>query len=537
MKTRLLVHRIKLILTGVLLLAQGACQDEPADVAGMDAALRSAATGATAPLSKVNRLPASLEQKVQSLRADLEGRGYEVARGYWTLWGAEDCKFPLRTVGMCYGNNPTAPYVIAVVPPWKDEYVDGSLRHTLMAAQRNMIPNYRLDEREALVVVAEMPPPARYFGIGTNVFTRVATLNEADPIYQRVTDPQLRSILFGMSPNPSRMMLVASIGNSINNVVIEQQADAAFDQPRYFIITPDVSMAAAVTAALGRAGVPSAHVFTEPVSPDLVRVGLGSEADDLITYIRYAMPDNEVLGEQWRERLPLTILRVRDPIGTVPTDPFPIPAYETRSWNYDERTELAIDLNTLAGKVRALWKQPEAQVLPFFSAYLFLDLVGQHCLGSLGPARGPMNCLGDSPDADYQISQSLHIDDGQVIALVGTLATETGNATYASLSVNWFPALVGVQNISDPELKGTAAPFADALQHAARFFYVYYLARDCTGLHPCVEVSKKLVPLGETIKVIQRNYVAPGSRAGPEPTKMLNPISIVLDGRQRPAAQ
>jgi hypothetical protein len=531
MRTQLFPGGSGLSLAAALLLALGACRDAPMDPAAVELATMAAAKGGTDPMSKVNRLPASLEQKVGLLRTDLEARGYEVERGYWTLWGADDCRYPLRTVGFCYGNNPTAPYVIAVVPQWKDEFVDRSLRHTLMAAQRNMVPNYRLAGREALVVVAELPPAARYFGLGTNVFTREATLNENDPIYQRVTDPQLRSILFAVSPNPARMMMVASIGNSINNVVIEQESGAAFGEQRYFIITPDESVADALTAALGRAGVPSAHVFTEPVSPDLVRVGLGPDADDLITYIRYAMPADEALGEQWRERLPLTILRVRDTRGGDPTNPFPMPAYETRTWQYDERSALAGDLEALVAAVRTQWNQPEAGVLPFFSAYLFLDLVGQHCLGSLGPARGPMNCLGDTQDADYQISQSLHIDDGQVIAVVGTLATETGNATYVSLSVNWFPALVGVQNISDLELKGSAAAFAGALQHDARLFYVQYLARDCAGLHPCLEIPTKLVPVGEAIKVIQRNYVAPGSRRGPEPMRLLNPVAIVLRGR------
>jgi hypothetical protein len=513
----------------------GGCSDNPTQPVDVDPGTLAALRGGTDPMSKVNRLPASLEQKVGSIRADLETNGYEVARGYWTLWGVEDCKYPLRTLGFCYGNNPAAPYVIAVVPRWKDEFIDRTLHHALMAPQRNMAPNFRLDEREALVVVAEMPPPARYFGIGTNVFTREAALAENDPIYQRVTDPALRSILFAVSPNPSRMMLVASIGNSINNVVIEQQSGVAFGEQRYFVITPDRDMAETITAALLRAGVPSAdHIFTEPVSPDLVRIGLAQDADDLITYIRYALPVDETRAEQWRQRLPLTILRVRDTRQTGPKDAFPIPAYEPRSWNYDERGELATDFGALAAAVRAHWQQPEAVTLPFFSAYLFLDLVGQHCLGHPDPGRGPMNCLGDTQDADYQISQSLHIDDGQVIAVLGTLATETGNATYASLSVNWFPALVGVQNISDTALKGSAAPFAGALLHEDRLFYVHYLARDCTGLYPCLEVGTKLVPVGETIKLIQRNYVNPGSRRGPEPAKLLNPIAIVLDGRARP---
>jgi hypothetical protein len=145
-----------------------------------------------------------------------------------------------------------------------------------------------------------------------------------------------------------------------------------------------------------------------------------------------------------------------------------------------------------------------------------------------------MDCLGDSQDADYQISASGQIDGGQVIAVVGTLSTETGNATYTSLSVNWFPELVGVANIDDTDLKGSAAGFASALQHNSDLFYVYYVARDCTGLAHCREISTKLVPTGGTIKLIQRNYVNPGSSSGPDPNKILNPVAIVLNGSNRP---
>jgi hypothetical protein len=109
------VLRIGFILAGALPLALGACPDAPGPT-GLDPAVPLEAKGGVDPMSKVFPLPPSLEQKVHALRSDLETNGYEVARGYWTLWGAEDCKFPLRTVGFCYGNNPTAPYLIAVVP-------------------------------------------------------------------------------------------------------------------------------------------------------------------------------------------------------------------------------------------------------------------------------------------------------------------------------------------------------------------------------------------------------------------------------------
>jgi hypothetical protein len=254
------------------------------------------------------------------------------------------------------------------------------------------------------------------------------------------------------------------------------------------------------------------------------------------------MPDDKAAGEQWRQELPLTILRVRDVSSRQYTKPLPVPTYAERkgNYNYDEN-QLDGDFKALQGAVRARWGQSEsaAPLLPFFSAYKFLDLIGQHCLGYGYPdptvaQRGPMDCLGDTQDADYQISASAQIDNGQVIAVMGTLSTETENATYTSLSVNWFPALIGVANIDDTDLIGSAARFASALQHNSDLFYVYYVARDCTGLAHCREISTKLVPKGGIIKLIQRNYVNPGSTSGPDPAKILNPVAIVLNGWNRP---
>lgn len=499
-----------------------------------------AAAAATDPLSNINRLPAGLEQKVELFRTNVAAKGFAVARGYWTLWGVDDCKYPIQTVGYCYGNNPTAPYVLAVVPTWRDEYVEQKFHHLLNQPRRDMSSIYRLDPREALVIVAQLPPAARYFGIGTNVFTREIAFNPNDRIYQTLStdpvykDPLLLGILFGSSPDPSRRMMVASIGNSTNNAVIaDQTGESPWNRPAYFVITSDSGLAKEMSDALVAAGADSNDIFTEPVSPALVKLGLDRPADDLITYIRYSLPDDPVAGEQWRENLPLTILRVRDVSPRQYDSPFAIPAYTQRSANFDE-TALSDDVTALENAVRTKWAQPDATMVPFFSAYKYLDLIGQHCLGYPDPARGPMDCLGDSQDADYQISGSTQIDNGQVIAVIGVLSTATGNAAYTSLSVNWFPELVGVKNIDDTELHGTAASFGSALQHSSDLFYVYYVARDCTGLTNCVEVSTKLVPRDGTIKFIQRNYINPGSTSGPDPNKILNPVAIVLDGTKRP---
>lgn len=519
------------------------------------------ASAASDPLSKANRLPPSLEQKVGDFQGILRSQGYEVARGYWDLWTTEDCKFPLQTIGSCYGNNPTAPYVLAFLPYWKNEFVDRSLNHTLAQGKRGMTPNYRLGEREAIVVLAELPPPARYFGIGTNVFTRHIQLNTEDAVYQKLdaggaTD--LLKILFSATPNPDRRLLVASIGNSINNVVIEDQSKENWGQQRFFVITPDEEMADAMTAAFVSAGVDATHVFVEPVgtanpddsnAPPLVRLGYGRTADDFITYIRYSMPNDLALGERWREELPLTILRVRDPKGGSAEEPFGIPPYGTKVANTDEPSELEADLGNLVNAVTTHWSSMDAEATEFRSLSLWVDLIGQHCLGHDGPPapaahefppggdilpRGPMNCLGDSQDADYQISGGTYtIDNDEVIAVVGTLGTKTGNATYSSLSVNWFPELVGVLNRDDTVLEESAKKFKHIFypEDLYKKFYVYYFARDCSGLYPwCQEIPRTLIPAGDTLKILQRNYINPGSDRGPDPYKVLNPFSILFTG-------
>lgn len=472
--------------------------------------------------------PSILEQRAAALKADLAGRGYDVVEGYWTLFTVDDCKYPIRTVGNCYGNNPAAPYILPAVPRWKDEFVDRKLHHAVQALTRNASATYRLDEREAVVVLGIMPPPGAYFGIQTYVYSRAGMIDEEDEIYRRIEgNEDVRNLLFTYSPNPARVLVFASIGNSLNNVVVERESGSSFEQERSFVITANAAMEEEVADALLRVGVPDRHhIFVEPVSTEVVRVGLGADADDLITLFRYAMPADPFAGARWRELLPLAVLRVRDPNTARPARPYARPDYDLRSANSEHY--LAPSLGTLVHAVKKHWGQGLATQAPFISAFSAVDLVGQHCL------ERPMNCLGDSQDTDtYRISPAFSIEEGRVIAVVGTLGTATGNATYVSLGVNRSAVLTGVANLSDEELDGTATPFAGEVANAEKL-YVHYFARDCALLNPCLHLPEAVVPSGEPIKIIQRNYILPGTARGADATQLLSPVAIVLDGTRRP---
>ncbi|MGZ5199423.1 MAG: hypothetical protein ACXWC4_06590 [Telluria sp.] len=461
-----------------------------------------------------------LERGVRRVTSELEAHGYEVARGSFKLFTVADCKYSIAVIGNCMGNNPAAPYVIPALPRWPDEYDDKSLAGLLGPYPGNDSPTFRLDKREAVVIVGQLPPPARYFGVQTYVFTRTASINPADPIYQlTLADPVMHGILFSQAPDPSRVLVFASIGNSNNNVVVERQSGKAFNRQRSFVISTDAGIAREVSRALAHAGVSAPdEVFNEPVSPQVARLGLDAKADDFMTVIRYAQPNDKAAGDRWRQQIPLAILRVRDKNAKA-SEPWPKPVYD-RKTAYPEFA-LKPDLAKLIEAVKHQWKQPNATVGQFASLQLSLDLIGQHCL-----AR-PMNCLGDTQDADYQVSPSLVIDDGTVVAVAGTLGTETANATYVGLSVNWLAVLEGVVNISDTDLKGSAARFAPVVGNTGKL-YVQYFARDCTGIKHCQPITEQMVPKGNVVEIIQRNYVVPGTTRGPDPNKLLNPVAIIL---------
>jgi hypothetical protein len=241
-----------------------------------------------------NKVPGTIESAARRLTHELEARGYAVARGYVKLYTAADCDWSYAIMGTCYSNNPAAPYVVPVLPTWPDEWLDPVLAAGIFGPTHDgYSATFRLDPREAIVILGRMPPPAKYFGLQTNVFTRRGDFDtESEPYtFLSVNGMSwLLNMFFAHLPwDGKRIQLLASVGNSINNVVIRDASGRAFDQDRYFITTPDQFMEEAVRHAFSRIRVDDEDVFTEPIDETL-RVGLRKSADDFYTLIRYAMP-------------------------------------------------------------------------------------------------------------------------------------------------------------------------------------------------------------------------------------------------------
>ena len=147
--------------------------------------------------------------------------------------------------------------------------------------------------------------------------------------------------------------------------------------------------------------------------------------------------------------------------------------------------------------------------------------------------------MADGQDASYFFAPARPIDDGQVYAVVGALATETDNATYVGLSVNNVSMLKGVANLSDDDLRGSAVSYEGDGQNFGQFF-VHFLTRDCSAVEglpdgACTSLTEDMIPLADDTEAEGREdlygyfsaalraYVKPGTKRGPDVLLQLTP--------------
>jgi hypothetical protein len=498
---------------------------------------------------------------VQRFIRELRSSGLEVSVGYPTLWDEADCSYSYPVYYNCFGNNPAAPYVVPVVKLWPEEYVDPSMVNGLGRTRPGYSVTYRLDPREAIVFFGRMPPPARYIGLQTWIWTTgwVSATSPWDEaaynVYADAAGPLIKYLFATVPPvdfatDPpvygERVQSISSLANNINNVVMEKLSGPPWDQMRYFVITPDQFTDRAVRDVLGSLGVDQGEIFTAEIPPNFEDapvgpLGLGEDAVDFFTNIRYAMPEDEQAADAWRKSLPLTVLRVRRVSGT------PQP-FENR-WA-DART--AVDEISDTALSSGLSSLIDAVIARAQSQGLMLDKVPEEMrdlqadLGNFGPhcrAIG-MNCLGDNRDASYFLFTPRSLDAGRFYAVVGTLATETDNGTYVGLSVNDASLLKGVLNISDTTLKGSATSYHSEVNDPDKFF-VHFFTRDCDAIADltdgaCTTITADMVPvagddrapgdpgLHGLFSAAVRVYIAPGSERGPDSNLQLRPVVLTF---------
>ena len=480
----------------------------------------------------------------QAWLGGLTKQGYSVTQGNTILVTNADCPMFEAVFGSCFGNNPAAPYIIPQ-PPVGGAYVDPYYATPFGGTGPTGRPTnlfYRLGDNDALVTLVTLPPQAAYLGYQTYMFTR----NKSN--YTRSNPAQQ------VSPDPSRLEIFGSLGNDVNNVIVKNQSGAAWNGATVvYVTTPNPNLRDALVAGARASGLDVRFMFSEPVGSNTI-IGLSAAADDFVTLIRYALPENSQLGTDWTNNYNTNVLVYRVSNPFIPAARFGFPEYTPKMPSSE--SGLQASLNELSSLLQS-WLASTSGGAATAVNMTLSDRVGARgqpygVVGTDCIATGIV-CAGDNQDTDaYQFLKLSNLASSQNVIITGVNHALTGNASYISLGIYNASNSTGVASASQTNpvavgfnsgnLTGSAAAVlkslglyssaSASLKTNLPFLYVSLLSRTCTyAAAYCIDLNgTSLIPLTAPVSIIARAYIKPGTTTGADPNVMVNTKVILNSG-------
>lgn len=456
-----------------------------------------------------------------------------------------------------FGENHTAPCIIPQ-PPVNHSYVDPYYATALETPGPNGAITdiiYKLSDQDALVTIVSYPPKAAYFGYQSYVFTRHASH------YVGITPPHPRTV----SPNPDRYEIFGSIGNAVNHVIVQNQYGA---QPWneavvMHITTSNRKLAHALIRKAEAYGISRESIFVEPIGSNVI-TGTGRAADDLVTLIRYAIPQTTSDANDWINNLSKNVLVYKVTNRDLPMSRYGENTYTTRTVNYNETgfsPSLRAALIQLAKVLQTYLADKQSSEAA--SKHMMISTQdnseGIPCkglVGSYGIQYGVL-CAGDNQDTSTYATltlKTLGAKETAFIAGVNHNVPSLNNSSYVSLDIHNVVNALGVASSSQTNpkavgfnkgnLTGSAKAVLKALgieiprgyvqlQKEIDRLYVAALARDtanptiAAACKYCIDLKgTSLIRAGKPISIAERTYIVPNTTTGGNVNYMLYPIII-----------
>ena len=487
---------------------------------------------------------------------NLASQNYTVVQGNVFLMVNTECPTFVAIFDSCFGNNPAAPYIIPQ-PPIEQSYVDPYYAVQLETPGPDGLTNiiYRLGNNDALVTIIAYPPKAAYFGYQSYVFTREIS------DYAGITPPRTPTV----SPDPSRYEIFGSIGNDVNSVLVQNQYGSApwGGTVVMYITTPNQNLANALIANASSNGINPNSMFVEPVGSNVL-TGNDASADDLVTLMRYAVPESTSAASEWQNALSSNVLVYKVTNTDIAVSRFGANQYTARVTNTDE-TGLTTALQQLAALLQtyladtqtpsdtAASHQTEATVEDDANGIPTSGAVGSACI-----AYG-VNCEGDNQDTSAYATLLNYVlllgpEETAFIAGVNHSVESVNNNHSISVDIYNASNSSGVASASqtNPTAVGfdsgfltgsaqqvltalgiTIPPEDTELTENLSKLYVTFIARNCHNATIaaanayCIDLmGSSLIPVEDPISIIERSYVVPGTTTGGNPAKMVYPYII-----------
>ncbi len=437
------------------------------------------------------------------LETHLQAEGLLVQRGEVVAFEVEDC----RDLTDCFGNNPGAPYLLfaAPGPPSDPTQLPPSDLGAIPSIPDGLAANVQLEPGEALLIVGETPPEARYLGLTPYLFSRVAQ-------------------------DGQRVNTFASLGDSLNQTNLITAGPGPFEASTAIVATADADTAMAVAHALSSEGFAPEQVNLLPLPSERLRMGLGEDDDTFMVLGRTALFADPTRAAAYLADVPLEVYRVTpEAAGTA------LPA-TGRTGRGDESSE-----DHLVGALDALDDAIEASLAGLEHDRIMIPSSGIVAL-VIDPDRcieEVSECLGDNGDTTYAAGpigvidgqDQLRLDEGDHFIVFGVNHAASGEATYASASVYAQARRMGVITITDDDMVGSAERFLPGHPEREQLF-AWEVRRDCSGHEFCRELPTEFpgVALDEDLFFIFRAYLEPGLSVSAGHDELLTERVILVRG-------
>jgi hypothetical protein len=248
------------------------------------------------------------------------------------------------------------------------------------------------------------------------------------------------------SPDPARYDIFGSIGNDVNDVIVQNQLGVPpwSNAVIAYITTSNQNLANALVERARQHGIDPNSIFIEPIGSNVI-TGNGREADDMVTLMRYAIPRFAPISTVWTDLIKRNVLVYKVSNLSISVLRYGANYYTPHKVNNDEKThvppiERALQqLTTLLTNYLAAKQFSSAESQPLMPTTKVnlrgvpdAGLVGSYCI------QYGIDCLGDDQDTSTYALLRLHslgAEETAFVVGVNHNSPSLNNTRYVSVGI------------------------------------------------------------------------------------------------------
>jgi len=464
---------------------------------------------------------------LSAFRSALERDGFVVGQGASAMFPLIEA-YEAGLIKACWGNDPTKPYLVCLVPPAPGEQVPSyKFKVGEFLGLKGVTILFRMRPDEALVFVGRTPPECKYYSYCGYLMEKFYG-NERRVVFSDMTDA-LNHLTINTEGTPN-----GSEGNPFDkNTVIVSTADRGIDKR--------------VRAAAISAGYSSAIMNTYVMPSPMLNMGLEDDSDTFNFFIRPSFFKDQQAGDAYIKTPPAAVLRLT-PKERASLDPYGVPELRVRGTGKTEH-DLMPAVNDLRKAILDKYSDLEATELEISEAIPEGNEGIQRGINVVGPTRDALYLWTGGQLQFYPPCPSLFTGKAEKPPKVFTLADDPnefvivygvnheayGKAAFSLFIVYGADIWNGVGGANSDQYPGTAEEYLLGNPNA-KYLYAYKIGRRCDGKNcyrvPGPGLKAHGIELDQPIFVLFRVYSEPATRVGPAKSEILWDRAIKFSPRK-----